>query len=432
MRKSGLLNSKTWASGAALTLALGCSSSATETPRPSLSGGDGGGGAGSAASAGANTSGATTSPTGVNLSGSNTGIVMSTGSSGTGGACQSAEIKFTPDIPTVMILVDRSSSMWDNMFWDPLRDGVLEVVQRLEQDVRFGLATFTGLMGQTCPLDLEDAGVIDFNNYDAIASFYNGIGRPNAASETPTAAGIQRARELLEADNATFPGPKFIMLVTDGNPDYCDNGQVECRADTTVRVLQDTFAADISTDSQDTVHGIRTFVVALPDPGINQNWLTAFANAGAGEAVASPQDTQYCSAIPAETAALLPTVDSMRPQASYGATMGPAQPYNVDPAQKDQLVQEISAVIAGVKSCTFDLGGELKIDEDRESEGKVTIQTVANPEGVEQPYDPSGVNGWKVNGHTQIELVGSSCATLRDPNTTGIDFGFPCGIVTPK
>src|SRR5687768_10844983 len=84
-------------------------------------------------------------------------------------ACQGLAIEFAPEIPTVFILVDRSTSMWDNMFWDPLRTGVLEVVSRLHEDVRFGFGTFTGYAGgNTCPLDLEDVGIIDKNNYAAI------------------------------------------------------------------------------------------------------------------------------------------------------------------------------------------------------------------------------------------------------------------------
>ncbi len=398
---------------------------------------------GAGATSGSGTSAGTTDAGGSPAAASNatTGPLLLSGVGGTFvgnrddgnlNACQTTGIKFTPDIPTVFILVDRSTSMWENMFWDPLRDGVLEVVQRLEQDVRFGFGTFTGV-GDTCPLDLQDAGTIDFNNYDTIAQFYTQIEHPGVATETPTAAGIQRAREILEADNATFPGPKFIMLVTDGNPDYCDNGDNTCRADTTVKVLQDTFAAPISTDSQGATHGIHTFVVALPDPAIDQEWLTAFANAGAGEAVSAPQETQYCSPVPADTAAILPTVDAATwPQATYGAAMGPLQPYNVDPAQKDQLVEEISAVIAGVKSCVFDLEGELQIVAGREDEGSVLIQTLAAPEGTEQPYDPTGADGWKVNNGTQIELVGTSCDTLRSPDTTGIEFGFPCDIIIPK
>lgn len=343
----------------------------------------------------------------------------------TGDACQGLAIEFTPDIPTVFILVDRSSSMWDNMFWDPLRDGVLEVVSRLHEDVRFGFATFTGLAGNTCPLDLQDVGIIDRNNYTAIEGFYTPIMHPGASTETPTPVALRAAADLLITDYATFPGPKFIMLVTDGNPDYCDNGDAKCRADTTVRVLQDIKA--------DPTVPIRTFVVGLPDASINQDWMAAFANAGAGESVAAPVDTEFCDDLPAATAALLPGIDpTVWPSGTYGATMGPELPYAVDPAQQDQLVEEISSLIAGVKSCIFDLEGELQIVEGREDEGSVTIRTVQNPAGAEQPYDPTGVSGWKVNYGTQIELVGDSCTALRDPETVGIDFGFPCEIIIPK
>src|SRR5690606_15287813 len=172
-------------------------------------------GGGAASSGSGNTSNTsnngTTSPTGVSLD-STSGISMNTSTTGETEACQNLEVNFTPDIPTVFILVDRSSSMWDNMFWDPLRDGVLDVVQRLHVDVRFGFGTFTGA-GASCPLDLQDVGIIDHNNYDAIAAFYQAISHPGMPTETPTAAGIQRAREILEADNLVFPGPKFILLV---------------------------------------------------------------------------------------------------------------------------------------------------------------------------------------------------------------------------
>src|SRR5690606_11964709 len=231
--------------------------------------------------------------------------------------------------------------------------------------------------------------------------------------------------------DAVFPGPKYIMLVTDGNPDYCDSGQVECRADVTVRVLQDIYNGP-DMDPATTEDNIRTFVVALP--GIQPpEWLTAFANAGAGESVSAPVDTQYCDDVPAATAAVLPTVTATQwPQGTYGAAMGPLEPYNVDPAQQDQLVEEIAGVIAGVKSCTFDLEGELKIVAGREAEGSVVIQTISNPTGTAQAYAPDGGDGWKVNGGSQIELVGASCETLRDPETTGIQFGFPCDIIIPK
>jgi hypothetical protein len=348
---------------------------------------------------------------------------MTTGMA-TGGpinACQTAEIEFTPQIPTVMILVDRSSSMWENMFWDPFRDGVLEVVQSLQADVRFGFATYTGQPAQTCPIDLQTLGTIDLNNHQAIADFWNPIVHPGAATETPTAAGVIEATALLQADATTYPGPKFILLVTDGNPDYCDNGDAKCRADTLVLQLQKAHTA-----------GIKTFVVALPDPSINQGWLTAFANAGDGQAVQMVEDTQFCqnAAIPTESAPLFP---EPFPQGTYMAAMGPATPFSVDPAEREELVSTLGGLVAGVKSCEFDLTDTLQINTERAGEGQVSIEGTSLTGEITnelQPYDPTGTNGWTVSADgTQVILVGSSCDKLRSTDTSGIHFGFPCDII---
>lgn len=412
---------------AGVTLAVAaCSANTAPTREPS-----GSGGAGSNTTSPA-TSAVTTSPSIGAVTTSPNVTIGNNASTTTGGdACQALEVSFTPQDPTVFILVDRSTSMWDNMFWDPLRDGVLEVVERVHQDVRLGFATFTGYQ-DTCPLDLEDVGIIDKNNLAAIDAFYTPIMHPGAATETPTPAALIKAQELLKADNLSSPGPKYILLVTDGNPDYCDSGATECRADVTVRILQ-----DLKADAEVPIH---TFVVALPDPAIDQQWLTAFANAGAGQPVSAPRETEFCDDILPATAAVLPELDPTTwPQGTYGAAMGPETPYNVDPAQQEQLVSEITGLLAGVKSCVFDLtnaAGEevISVVEGKEGDGTVFIKTTTNSDpGEALAYDGTGVNGWKVNriegAADQIELVGAACELLRSPETTGIEFGFPCEII---
>lgn len=433
MRVLGVLTLPTLLVAGATLAATACSSS-TEAPSRAPPSGSGGDGAGGAASNTTNptSNAATTSPSIGNAATVSNATIGGVTTTTTGGACQALEVSFTPQDPTVFILVDRSTSMWDNMFWDPLRDGVLEVVSRVHQDVRLGFGTFTGLQGNTCPLDLQDVGVIDKNNLAAIEAFYTPILHPGVATETPTPAALMQAQAILKADHLTSPGPKYILLVTDGNPDYCDSGATECRADVTVRVLQ-----DLKADPEVPIH---TFMVALPDPGIDQDWLKAFANAGAGQPVAAPRETEFCDDILPATATLLPELDPTTwPQGTYGAAMGPETPYNVDPAQRDQLVSQITGLLAGVKSCVFDLtnaAGEevISVVEGREAEGSVFIKTAANPDpGEAQNYDPTGMNGWKVNridgAADQIELVGSACELLRNPDTTGIEFGFPCEII---
>src|SRR5690242_11496586 len=66
--------------------------------------------------------------------------------------CNDFELEFLPNTPTVFILVDQSSSMFETInvngtqtnLWDPMKAGVLEVVEALQSEVRFGFATYTG------------------------------------------------------------------------------------------------------------------------------------------------------------------------------------------------------------------------------------------------------------------------------------------------
>ena len=80
-----------------------------------------------------------------------------------------------------MILVDRSSSMWEGGAptpWDQLKTAVLNVVQSLQAEVLFGFMSYTGQSGGQCPL-LESAGSIALDNFIPIQTAYD------AASTNP-------------------------------------------------------------------------------------------------------------------------------------------------------------------------------------------------------------------------------------------------------
>jgi hypothetical protein len=234
-----------------------------------------------------------------------------------------------------MVLVDRSSSMWDSYFWDPLRDAMLEVIEVYQDDIRFGLATFTGETAVTCPVDFESVGTIGTGQYTNIHDFWVAIEPPEVPTETPTAAAVQAVMNLLLSDGAN--GPKAILLLTDGNPDYCDNGAVECRADTTVRAIQDAYDA-----------GITTLVAGLPDSTIDVNWFAAYANAGAGEGATSPYDYLYtCPPPPGETAALFPYTFPMGEYLGGGS----AEATFLDPGDHSGTVTALSGLLDGLAPC---------------------------------------------------------------------------------
>jgi hypothetical protein len=378
-----------------------------------------------------------------------------TGTDGTGGAggaiiqqdkdggCQQFNVVFEPKIPTVFVLADRSGSMFHPLTpsdpnsptaWSSLRDGVLSVVSSLQDQVRFGFGAFTGEIGQTCPM-FDKVTVIsaaDFMDtakrmakYDEIAKLYNSLKAPTKG-ETPTMVTLEMVKDLLVADKA--PGDKYVLYVTDGEPDFCDDGNAVCPVDSVVWALQDLKASQITTF----VFGIKAMASTISDAS-----LQGFANAGAGMPVASPmQGTQTIkpSDIYDQCAGVMPWKDQAtkigrmthESLGTYDTVGGTAPVFRPDPTDKAALVNQLANVVAGVKSCDFDLSGHIKVDLSDATQldgAKVLI------EGAAQPH--SDANGWKMNSETQLELTGSACDLWRKPATKNIDFQFPCQIIIP-
>ncbi|HTN83628.1 MAG TPA: vWA domain-containing protein [Sorangium sp.] len=351
---------------------------------------DGGGGSGGAAdSSSANTGGS--EPIFV---GSGGGLITTSGGGGAGGSCQQLDIAFEPQTPTVMIVVDRSGSMYDSGYWDPLQTAVLNVVEALQAKVRFGFLTFTGIAPTQCPL-LTGTDVIALNSHADIAAAYEEASmRPGQKLETPTGMTFN---ETVIPDLVAFgePGPKYSLFVTDGEPDRCDDGPAVCARDDVVAAVQSAYA-----------QGIGTFVFGLGEGAFAEH-LQDVANAGAGQPVRRPQNT---------------TQDCFDGAGTYADVGGSAMYYTPDPTNATALENELNAAISGAKSCTFDLQGSIAVDLDHASEGQVLI------DGTPVPYDAQ--NGWTMESPTQLVLVGDACEQLKSA-TQGISFNFPCEIIDP-
>ena len=207
--------------------ASGCSAEGEPRQRPT--GGEGGSaGDGSGGSAG-----------NVGTGGSGPIIVHDGGPRDPDAACQQVEVRFIPKVPTVFVLVDRSGSMFTPdpatqiAAWEPLKTGVLQVIQALQHDIRFGFGAFTGEQNSTCPLfDRVDASL---DNYDKIAALYQSLNRP-IKGETPTMRVLSQVKDILARDPTD--GEKQILFVTDGEPDYCADGNVLCPVDSVIAQLQ--------------------------------------------------------------------------------------------------------------------------------------------------------------------------------------------------
>lgn len=302
---------------------------------------------------------------------------------GQGEACASIDVTLSKIIPTVVLLVDQSSSMTElfgdaGTRWNVLRDAILEpdggLVKPLENEVRFGLALYSFFGNNNSP-QCPTLTQVSFNlgNY---ASIYNAYADASPIDNTPTGDSIDAVVGRLQdgglVDGGFWSvdagGPKFIVLATDGEPDTCEqlnpqNGQAEA-----VAAAQGAFGL-----------GIKTFVIAI-GPDVSLTHQQEMANAGAGQPVAAGD-------------------------AGYFTT-----------TNKQQLVAALRSIIFGVRPCKFTLNGS--VQPGTESQGVVSLN--GTPLVLNDP------NGWKLNNPTEIELLGTSCDAIKN-GSPQISVRFPCG-----
>ena len=435
---------------------LGCTAGVKSTVAGAAGTGGGSnpgvGGTSSSGAAGTGTAGST------GLIGGFGGIT--TNDSGMG--CQHTQYTFDPKIPTVYVLVDRSGSMFDclttttnveamcgannqgtpmDTSWYKLKEAARAVLTSLEHDVHFGFATIWGQNpagGGSCPplqgmIANKVAPAPD--NATAIMTLYDSLPfQPNTTQqgmkfETPASETLDIiGKELM---GLTTQGDKYILFITDGQPDYCDDSNSLCAPDSVIGKLQAIKAGGITT----IVMGLQANISDLP-MGI----LQAFANAGAGEPTVAPLRgttgttfdfyDQCNSAAPPWHADLVAAgkADARGTTlGTYATAAGPTKPYTPMAADQSQLVMQLSKALAGVKSCTFDLTatGGVSIKVDLKQLNKATVKV----EGTTIALDPNSANGWNMINETTVQLFGSACDAWRNPDAKVIDFNFPCEII---
>jgi hypothetical protein len=365
--------------------------------------------------------------------------------------CQQAQRNFVPNIPTVYLLVDRSGTMFDPIAngvsaWTALRGGVLDVMRELEASVRFGFAAFSGanVGAQMCELQVP-AVPPNLNNYAAIAALYEPLAQPTNSKDTPTVLALTEIANQLQADTATI-GDKYILFVTDGEPDYCDDGNALCPPDSVVGLLQRLAGTVDATGGPQQSIKTLVFGISSPTATIRQDVLQAFANAGAGLPVMPPAPNanqppdpnalyDQCAGVPGWLLDFTATGKARVRGESIGdyvfdpTLAGNAPVYRPDPTDQAALTEQIRAALAGVKSCTFDLGEDgVQVDLSRQDLG-VLAHVLIN--GAAVPFDPS--NGWSMSSETTVTLAGQACATWRTPTVqTSISFDFPCDVFVPR
>jgi hypothetical protein len=178
--------------------------------------------------------------------------------------------------------------------------------------------------------------------------------------------------------------------------------------DAVVAAVQSAKAQNIGT----TVFGLQRNGVAL-----SGQHLQDVANAGAGQPVGQPiqrlEDFQgRCQG---------PALGTYAPMGGGGN----ASFFQANATNQQALADALDQVIAGIRSCTFDLAGAVKVDVNRASLANISIDDNA-------PLVYDDPNGWHMVSETQVEVMGTACAQLKSKATKGVNFDFPCEIVSPR
>lgn len=314
------------------------------------------------------------------------------------GGCNDLQVEFETVIPTVMLVVDRSSSMFDLPLaphpnrWEPLKEALVGddgAVTDLQSGIRFGFAAYTNQAGTgTCPQ--FDPTEIGLDNYDAIKARYDEVSSDpiltGVKGETPTGAAILAATAHLAA--FTEPGPKSILLVTDGEPDRCSEPDPQCGQDEAIAAVQAAYAQNIA-----------TFAIGVGEVGVNH--LQDLANAGLGQPVQDRPEPVDC---PMGSFTL----------GAYSPTGGAAKVFN--PADPDALKADIAGIVGALRSCSYTLSAEVIAD-------KAHLGTVLVNDEAAVFGDP---NGWRMNDAYELELIGASCVAVKTVASPDVYISFPC------
>lgn len=323
--------------------------------------------------------------------------------------CNDLDVEFESITPTILVLVDRSSSMFDQPLanfpnrWEPLKDALVGdggIVTTLQSGIRFGFAAYTHQAQNgagACPL--LTATSLGTNNYDTIKEEYDAVsadpvdpsvprvnGSNPSKGETPTGAAIHAAAEVL----ADFPGigPKYILLVTDGEPDTCSTPDPQCGQDESIAAAQAAFA-----------QGIGTFAIGVGEIGLQH--LQDLANAGSGQPVQQRAVPEQCE-------------DAVFNLGSYSAQGGNAMVFN--PNDAGQLKSDIAGVVGSTRSCVYTMNEEVDVE-------KAHLGTVHVNDVIAKYEDE---DGWRMNSASELELLGASCIAVKTTISPDVYISFPC------
>jgi hypothetical protein len=300
-------------------------------------------------------------------------------SGGAPAVCVDLEVDFERVTPTVVLLIDRSGSMTQNFDngldrWETLvqtlTDPQSSLVAKLDRSVRFGMVLYSSNGGfgngptpRECPVL---SGVdIDIGNFSRLSTL---LTSNLPTGDTPTAESMEAVSAQLQAFGE--PGPKSIVLATDGDPDTCEDPNANDDDGSKTRSVAAVAAAYAD--------GISTHVISVGDE-VTASHLEALAVAGSGGDA---------------TARAFTALDT------------------------EALVNAFEQIIGSVRTCDFTLQGTVAPND--APRGSVLIDGDALVFG-----DP---NGWTMPDESTVRLLGEACEHIQ-AGAAGISMSFPCDAI---
>lgn len=346
--------------------------------------------------------------------------------------CNSKDVAFEKVIPTVMILVDRSSSMFDSSYaaspnrWEPMREAVLSL-EDFTDDVAFSFVTYTAVGGDPeCPAFENMSMVPATGNFEDIKLVLQDAtnARPQGKGETPTGEAISAAVENLAAIESD--GPKYLLVITDGEPDTCFKRDPQCGQDWAIASTQAAFA-----------QGIQTFVVGISED-VQDNFLNDLAHAGQGRAVPVPpfETLVQCSSTLMEINQQAGNTGfdferfAETAMGSYDETATYDGELFFKPDDLATLQVQLGGIIAGVRSCGFEM--DTAIQRAAVARGAVALQLTDGTTEVLTHGD-----SWDLSATDDsiVEIKGAACDKILDRENdlvSNVRIEFPCEIRIPK
>ena len=299
--------------------------------------------------------------------------------------------------PEILILLDRSGSMNEDINGGTCNDGgvgvgancgatskwalmvpaINKVVMETEADVNWGLKFFPDNTINSCNVSTTAAVPVGAGNAGAIASAIMASTSANGGvmtgyNNTPTRSGMVGATTYLQS--VTTTNPKFILLATDGVPTCSALGPGG----------MDDAASEAAVAAANTA-GFKTFVVGIATGGSADLTLSTLAKAGGLPRQGTP------SYYPVSTAA--------------------------------DLAAAVRTFIGAANTCTFQVGPAPTDD------GTTDVnRIVVYGDGVEIKIDTTHANGYDYTDstHQSIEVHGPQCAQIKTGAIKQVSVNFIC------